>query len=70
MVASNPYSRLMALQRMGIVKDYEQIRSKTVAVVVRLGAVASPARPEGLNTPPISTGGRGWAALGAWLRRC
>jgi ubiquitin-like modifier-activating enzyme 5 len=29
-VDSNPYSRLMALQRMGIVKDYEQIRSKTV----------------------------------------
>lgn len=32
-VDSNPYSRLMALQRMGIVKDYERIRSKTVAVV-------------------------------------
>ena len=32
-VASNPYSRLMALQRMGIVPDYEAIRSKTVAVV-------------------------------------
>ncbi len=29
-VDSNPYSRLMALQRMGIVKDYEKIRSKTV----------------------------------------
>jgi hypothetical protein len=29
-VDSNPYSRLMALQRMGIVKDYESIRSKTV----------------------------------------
>lgn len=29
-VDSNPYSRLMALQRMGIVKDYERIRSKTV----------------------------------------
>lgn len=29
-VDSNPYSRLMALQRMGIVKDYEQIRNKTV----------------------------------------
>ena len=26
-VDSNPYSRLMALQRMGIVKDYEKIRS-------------------------------------------
>lgn len=29
-VDSNPYSRLMALQRMGIVKDYESIRTKTV----------------------------------------
>ena len=33
MVDSNPYSRLMALQRMGIVKDYERIREKTVVVV-------------------------------------
>jgi hypothetical protein len=30
-VDSNPYSRLMALQRMGIVRDYEQIRNKTVS---------------------------------------
>jgi ubiquitin-like modifier-activating enzyme 5 len=30
---SNPYSRLMALQRMGIVSEYERIRSKSVAVV-------------------------------------
>ena len=30
---SNPYSRLMALQRMGIVKEYERIRTKSVAVV-------------------------------------
>ena len=30
-VDSNPYSRLMALQRMGIVKDYERIRHKTVS---------------------------------------
>eukprot|EP00878_Enallax_costatus_P039452 GHUV01045188.1.p1 GENE.GHUV01045188.1~~GHUV01045188.1.p1 ORF type:complete len:129 (-),score=42.84 GHUV01045188.1:441-827(-) len=30
-VDSNPYSRLMALQRMGIVKDYERIRTKTVS---------------------------------------
>ena len=30
---TNPYSRLMALQRMGIVKEYERIRSKSVAVV-------------------------------------
>jgi len=29
-VDSNPYSRLMALQRMGIVQDYERIREKTV----------------------------------------
>lgn len=39
-VDSNPYSRLMALQRMGIVKDYERIRSKTVAVV-GVGGVGS-----------------------------
>lgn len=30
-VDSNPYSRLMALQKMGIVKDYEQIKQKTVS---------------------------------------
>jgi hypothetical protein len=29
-VDSNPYSRLMALQRMGVVKDYERIRQKAV----------------------------------------
>lgn len=33
-VDSNPYSRLMALKRMGIVDNYEEIRSFTVAVVV------------------------------------
>lgn len=32
-VDSNPYSRLMALQRMGIVNEYERIRQKSVAVV-------------------------------------
>jgi ubiquitin-like modifier-activating enzyme 5 len=32
-VDSNPYSRLMALQRMGIVSEYERIRHKSVAVV-------------------------------------
>jgi len=37
---SNPYSRLMALQRMGIVKDYENIRTKSVAVV-GVGGVGS-----------------------------
>lgn len=30
---TNPYSRLMALQRMGIVTEYERIRTKSVAVV-------------------------------------
>ncbi|EDW82851.1 uncharacterized protein Dwil_GK10218 [Drosophila willistoni] len=39
-VDSNPYSRLMALQRMNIVKDYERIREKTVAVV-GVGGVGS-----------------------------
>lgn len=39
-VDSNPYSRLMALQRMGIVKDYERIREKAVAVV-GVGGVGS-----------------------------
>ena len=29
----------MALQRMGIVADYERIRDKTVAIVVRVCAV-------------------------------
>ncbi|CAN1175280.1 Ubiquitin-like modifier-activating enzyme 5 [Linum perenne] len=33
-VDSNPYSRLMALQRMGIVNNYERIRKFSVAVVV------------------------------------
>lgn len=40
MVDSNPYSRLMALQRMGIVQDYERIRQRTVAVV-GVGGVGS-----------------------------
>lgn len=35
-VDSNPYSRLMALQRMGIVKNYERIREFSVAIVVRI----------------------------------
>lgn len=39
-VDSNPYSRLMALKRMGIVKDYEQIRQKTV-LIVGVGGVGS-----------------------------
>ncbi|KAG7335658.1 hypothetical protein KOW79_000351 [Hemibagrus wyckioides] len=37
---SNPYSRLMALKRMGIVEDYEKIRSFAVAVV-GVGGVGS-----------------------------
>ena len=32
-VDSNPYSRLMALKRMGIVENYEKIREYTVAIV-------------------------------------
>jgi len=39
-VDSNPYSRLMALQRMGIVKDYERIRGVTIAIV-GVGGVGS-----------------------------
>ena len=39
-VDSNPYSRLMALKRMGIVDNYEAIRSKSVAVV-GVGGVGS-----------------------------
>lgn len=37
---SNPYSRLMALQRMGIVQNYERIRGKSIAVV-GIGGVGS-----------------------------
>ncbi|KAG0715162.1 Ubiquitin-like modifier-activating enzyme 5 [Chionoecetes opilio] len=39
-VDTNPYSRLMALKRMGIVEDYEKIRTFTVAVV-GVGGVGS-----------------------------
>ncbi|KAK3881892.1 hypothetical protein Pcinc_013691 [Petrolisthes cinctipes] len=39
-VDTNPYSRLMALKRMGIVSDYEKIRTHTVAVV-GVGGVGS-----------------------------
>ncbi|XP_047484270.1 ubiquitin-like modifier-activating enzyme 5 [Penaeus chinensis] len=39
-VDSNPYSRLMALKRMGIVEDYEKIRTHTVAIV-GVGGVGS-----------------------------
>uniref|UniRef100_A0A915PQQ6 Ubiquitin-like modifier-activating enzyme 5 n=1 Tax=Setaria digitata TaxID=48799 RepID=A0A915PQQ6_9BILA len=37
---SNPYSRLMALKKMGVVKNYDDIRKKTV-VVVGVGGVGS-----------------------------
>lgn len=36
----NPYSRLMALKKMGIVKNYEKIREYSVAIV-GLGGVGS-----------------------------
>ena len=39
-VDSNPYSRLMALKRMGIVSNYEKIRDCAVAVV-GVGGVGS-----------------------------
>ena len=39
-VDTNPYSRLMALKRMGIVENYEKIRDYTVAVV-GVGGVGS-----------------------------
>nr|XP_023026947.1 ubiquitin-like modifier-activating enzyme 5 [Leptinotarsa decemlineata] len=39
-VDSNPYSRLMALQSMGIVENYERIRNFTVAIV-GVGGVGS-----------------------------
>lgn len=37
-VDSNPYSRLMALKRMGIVENYEQIREKSL-IIVGIGGV-------------------------------
>ncbi|XP_010249012.1 PREDICTED: ubiquitin-like modifier-activating enzyme 5 isoform X2 [Nelumbo nucifera] len=39
-IDSNPYSRLMALQRMGIVENYERIREFSVAIV-GIGGVGS-----------------------------
>ncbi|CAF3892638.1 unnamed protein product [Rotaria sp. Silwood1] len=39
-VDTNPYSRLMALQRMGIVQDYERIRDYSV-MIVGVGGVGS-----------------------------
>lgn len=37
---SNPYSRLMALKRMGVVANYEEIRSFTV-LIVGIGGIGS-----------------------------
>lgn len=37
---SNPYSRLMALKRMGVVENYEAIRNFTV-LIVGVGGVGS-----------------------------
>ena len=39
-VSTNPYSRLMALQKMGIVDNYEQIRNYS-AIIVGVGGVGS-----------------------------
>eukprot|EP00708_Paratrimastix_pyriformis_P003412 GAFH01002188.1.p1 GENE.GAFH01002188.1~~GAFH01002188.1.p1 ORF type:complete len:410 (+),score=48.71 GAFH01002188.1:38-1231(+) len=39
-VDSNPYSRLMALKKMGVVKDYEKIREKSVAII-GIGGIGS-----------------------------
>jgi len=39
-VDSNPYSRLMALERMGVVKEYERIRDLSI-LIVGLGGVGS-----------------------------
>ncbi|KYN40892.1 Ubiquitin-like modifier-activating enzyme 5 [Trachymyrmex septentrionalis] len=39
-VDSNPYSRLMALKRMGIIENYEKIRELTIAIV-GIGGVGS-----------------------------
>ena len=36
----NPYSRLMALKRMGVVKNYEEIRKQTV-LIVGIGGIGS-----------------------------
>lgn len=41
----NPYSRLMALQRMDVVKDYQRIRAFSI-VVVGLGGIGRSVAPE------------------------
>lgn len=50
-VDSNPYSRLMALQRMGIVKDYERIRSQRVRSCME----SNEQNPRGLEDPFSAT---------------
>ena len=70
-VDSNPYSRLMALQRMGIVKDYEKIRTKTVCKLWPPAVVAASLtvnmRPAWL---PRRWRWSAWAAWAAWQPRC
>ncbi len=39
-IDSNPYSRLMALKRMGIVANYEEIRKFSI-IIVGLGGIGS-----------------------------
>ena len=39
-VSTNPYSRLMALQKMGVVENYEKIREFS-AIIVGVGGVGS-----------------------------
>ena len=51
-VDSNPYSRLLALQRMGIVEEYQKIREKTVAVV-GMGGAHPPAQAWTSAPPPL-----------------
>ena len=47
-IDTNPYSRLMALKRMGIVDNYENIRKYTV-IIVGIGGIGSVAA-ENVNT--------------------
>jgi ubiquitin-like modifier-activating enzyme 5 len=77
-VDSNPYSRLMALQRMGIVADYERIREQTVAIVVRArvlggGALHGGTEPT-LEAPPPLAARQGIGGVGSvaaeMLTRC
>jgi ubiquitin-like modifier-activating enzyme 5 len=58
-VDSNPYSRLMALQRMGIVENYEKIREKTVSGVLTGVVRAGEGGGEVLSATQLA---------GCWLR--